>query len=266
MGWRFVHLCAAIALLTACAGGRSRRSAHGDLRYADTETAAKARHAAWVAQQGTASATASVLVQAAPVILGLMQRHHTADELEERLAECAVQAERQGNARFFEGRPPTRKECGEVVGRDRCGNPITRAMQLGKQKHVLVLQCAEEVLKELWAAPYSIEQRYRYYPNAKLVETISLEKEARMLADGCTDELRGTIKPDLVLHGDRNLLKAVLTLDFKFPCPQSNEPQWTPYREGSPYAGQTQKKVYEDALGGRALLVSPDKGVMRSRP
>ncbi|NOK12364.1 hypothetical protein [Corallococcus exercitus] len=262
MGWRLVPLCAASALLTACAGGGTRRSAHGDLRFVDTETAARVRHAALVAEQGTASATASVLVQAAPVILGLMQRHHTADELEERLAACAVHAERQGNARFFEGRPPTRKECGEVVGRDRCGNPITRAMQLGKQKHVLVLQCAEEVLKELWAAPYSIEQRYRYYPNAKIVETISREKEARMLADGCTDELRGTIKPDLVLHADRNLLKSALTLDFKFPCPESNRPQWTDYGEGSPYNGSTQEQVYEEALGGDALLVSPRLGVV----
>ena len=255
-------LCAVFALLTACAGGSSRRSAHGDLRFVDTETAAKLRHAAVVAEQGASSTSASTLVQAAPVILGLMQRGHTADELEERLAECAVQAERQGNARFFQDRPPTRQECREVVGRDRCGNPITRAMQLGKQKHVLVLQCAEEVLKQLWAAPYSIEQRYRYYPNARFVETISREKEARMLADGCTDELRGTIKPDLVLYADRNLLKAALTLDFKFPCPESNEPQWTRYGESSPYIGRTQEQVYEEALGGKARLVSPRKGVV----
>ncbi|MHA7634733.1 hypothetical protein [Corallococcus sp. M7] len=194
-----------------------------------------------------------------------MQQDHSADELEERLAECAVQAERPGNARFFENRPPTRQECREVVGRDRCGNPITRAMQLGKQKHVLVLQCAEEVLKELWAAPYSIEQRYRYYPNARFVETISREKEARMLAEGCTDELRGTIKPDLVLHADRNLLESALTLDFKFPCPESNEPQWTLYGESSPYKGQTQEQIYQEALGGKALLVSPQTGVVPRR-
>ncbi|WP_375742542.1 hypothetical protein NR800_26450 [Corallococcus interemptor] len=260
-----VKLCAAVALLTGCAGGSARRSAHGDLRFVDTETAARLRHAAVVAEQGASSTTASVLVQVAPVILGLMQQDHGADELEERLVECAVQAERLGNARFFQNRPPTRQECSEVVGRDRCGNPITRAMQLGKQKHVLVLQCAEEVLKELWAAPYSIEQRYRYYPNARFVETISREKEARMLAEGCTDELRGTIKPDLVLHADRNLLRSALTLDFKFPCPESNEPRWTEYGTSSPYAGKTQKKVYEGALGGRALLVSPRDGVV-NRP
>ncbi|WP_434345492.1 hypothetical protein ACN6A1_25680 [Myxococcus virescens] len=77
-------------------------------------------------------------------------------------------------------------------------------------------------LKKLWPAPFSIEQRYRYYPNARLVESLSKEKEARLIADGCTDELRGTIKPDLVLHENRSLLlKSVLTLDFKFPCPDT---------------------------------------------
>ncbi|RYZ15927.1 MAG: hypothetical protein EOO70_05700 [Myxococcaceae bacterium] len=237
----------------------------------DTETAGRARHAAYLAEQASAQAAtraiASPLVRAIPpAVLALMQREHVADELEERLAECAVQAEQVGNARYFQGRPPTRQECGEVVEQDRCGKPVTRAMQLGKQKHVLALECAEQVLKELWPAPFSIEQRYRYYPNARFLETISREKEARLIAEGCTEELRGTIKPDLVLHGDRNLLKAALTLDFKFPCPDSNRPQWTRYGGSSPYANQTQQDVYEEALGGRALLVAPKTGVKVQQP
>ncbi|RKH54696.1 hypothetical protein D7W81_37860 [Corallococcus aberystwythensis] len=231
----------------------------------DTETAGKARYAAYVAEQAAASATravASPLLRAIPpAVLALMQREHAADELEKRLADCAVQAEQVGNARFFEGRPPTRQECSEVVEKDRCGNPVTRAMQLGKQKHVLALECAEQVLKERWPAPFSIEQRYRYYPNARMVETISPEKEARLIAEGCTEELRGTIKPDLVLHEGRNLLKAALTLDFKFPCPDSNQPQWTAYGPSSPYFGQDQGKVYKAALDGQALLISPKFGV-----
>ncbi|WP_233597231.1 hypothetical protein [Corallococcus sp. CA041A] len=87
------------------------------------------------------------------------------------------------------------------------------------------------------------------------------EKEARLIADGCTEELRGTIKPDIVLHGDRNLLEAALTLDFKFPCPGTNQPQWTPYGPSSPYFGQNQGQVYKTALGGQALLISPRFGV-----
>ncbi|NNB94881.1 hypothetical protein HJC10_07140 [Corallococcus exiguus] len=232
----------------------------------DSETAGKARHAAYVAEQASARAAtqaiASPLVKAIPpAVLALMQQDHDANELEKQLAACAVQAEQLGNARYFENRPPTRQECAEVVEQDRCGKPVTRAMQLGKQKHVLALQCAEAVLKELWPAPYSIEQRYRYYPNARFLETISREKEARLIAEGCTEELRGTIKPDIVLHGDRDLLKSALTLDFKFPCPDTNQPQWTPYGPSSPYFGQNQGQVYKIALDGQALLISPRFGV-----
>lgn len=253
-------------LLTACAGG-PRHSRHGDLGFVDSDTAAKARYAAYVTEQATASATraaASPLLQAIPpALLALMQQDHAADELEKQLAACAVQAEQVGNARFFHDRPPTRQECGEIVEKDRCGNPVTRAMQLGKQKHVLALQCAEGVLKKLWPAPFSIEQRYRYYPYARMVESISKEKEARLIADGCTDELRGTIKPDIVLHENRSLLlKSVLTLDFKFPCPGSNLPQWTRYGSNSPFADDLQGEVYEKALGGPAMLISPAKGIM----
>ncbi|GMT98102.1 hypothetical protein KH5H1_22210 [Corallococcus caeni] len=148
-----------------------------------------------------------------------------------------------------------------MVETDRCGKPVTRAMQLGKRKHVLALACAEQVLKELWPAPFSIEQRYRYYPNARMVETVSRKEEARLIAEGCTEELRGTLKPDLVLHGDHNLLKAVLILDFKFPCPDSNAPRWTEYGSNNPYAYESQGAIYEKALGGQALLVSPKAGM-----
>ncbi|RKH79692.1 hypothetical protein D7X99_24230 [Corallococcus sp. AB032C] len=237
----------------------------------DSETAGKARHAAYVAEQSSARAAtqamASPLVKAIPpAVLALMQQDHDADVLEKQLAACAVQAERLGNARYFENRPPTRQECAEVVEKDRCGKPVTRAMQLGKQKHVLALQCAEAVLKELWPAPFSIEQRYRYYPNARFLETISREKEARLIAEGCTEELRGTLKPDIVLHGDRDLLKSALTLDFKFPCPDTNLPNWTQYGPGSPYEGMSQKTLYQEALGGQALLISPRYGIREVKP
>ena len=236
----------------------------------DSETAGKARHAAYVAEQASARAAtqamASPLVRAIPpAVLALMQKdHHEADELEKQLAACAVQAEQVGNARYFQDRPPTKQECAEVVEKDRCGNPVTRAMFLGRQKHVLALACAEQVLKQLWPAPFSIEQRFRYYPHARMVESISKEKEARLISNGCTEELRGTIKPDIVLHENRTqLLKAVLILDFKFPCPDTNLPQWTQYGRGSPYEDMSQKTLYQNALGGQALLVSPRRGIER---
>jgi hypothetical protein len=145
---------------------------------------------------------------------------------------------------------------------DGCSALITRAMLLGRKKHEVALECAREVLEELWPAPFSLEQRYRYYPNAEFLESVSPEEEARLIALGCTRELWRTIKPDIVLHADRaQLLKAVLILDFKFPCPETNEPQWTRYGETSAYAGFDQGKIYEKALGGRALLISPRKRV-----
>ncbi|AKJ08493.1 Hypothetical protein AA314_10119 [Archangium gephyra] len=49
---------------------------------------------------------------------------------------------------------------------DGCTEPITRAMLLGRQKHDLALACARDVLTRLWPAPFSIEQRYRYYGTA----------------------------------------------------------------------------------------------------
>ncbi|RYZ11583.1 MAG: hypothetical protein EOO70_09645 [Myxococcaceae bacterium] len=243
----------ACALLAACASRSTLRL--------DTHTVGNVRHAAALAQgitaQGATRAGASILVQYAPVMLALMQSHNAVGELEEHLAACVVQAEERGNSLFFQGRPPTREECQEELDQDECGRPITRAMRLGQQKHVLALECAREVLDELWPAPYSIEQRYRFYPNARFVETLSPEKEASIIAKGCTEELRGTIKPDLVLHADRNLLRAALILDFKFPCPETNPPRWTPYGDSSPYAGKNQGEVYKAALGGEVLLISP---------
>ncbi|RYZ41574.1 MAG: hypothetical protein EOO71_11460 [Myxococcaceae bacterium] len=241
-------------MLTACASGPTLRL--------DTYTVGNARHAAALAEgiaaQGATRVGASILVQYAPVMLALMQDHNAVGELDERLKACAVHADERGNALFFNNnRAPTRAECLEELAQDECGRPITRAMRLGQQKHVLALECARKVLEELWPAPFSIEQRYRFYPTARFVETISPEKEASIIAQGCTEQLWGSIKPDIALHADRNLLKAVLTLDFKFPCPDTNPPRWTPYGTSSPYSGKDQGVIYKEALGGRAMMISP---------
>lgn len=165
------------------------------------------------------------------------------------------------NSRYFGDRPPTRAECGEEMVVDGCPKPITRAMLLGQEKHALALQCVREVLEELWPASFSIEQRYRYFPNAGVLETVSREEEARLIAQSCTRELWRTIKPDIVLHADHNPLQGVLILDFKFPCPPTNPPQWTRYRDKSAYSDRTQDAIYEGALKGRPLLISPLRGV-----
>jgi hypothetical protein len=255
------------ALLAACAS-HPQRSGRRDLRL-DTETVGKVRHAAAITQGASpgastaATAVASTLVQAAPILLTLLESDNAVGDLEEQLVECARLAERQVNAQFFGNRSPTRQECGEEVFLDGCPGPITRARHLGKLKHDVAFLCAQEILQRLWPAPFSINQRYRYYPNAKLVETVSREEEARLMAQGCTRELWRTIQPDIVLHADRSSLRqSVLTLDFKFPCPSTNEPQWTEYGQNSAYAGYTQGEIYSQALGGKAMIISPQRGVI----
>jgi hypothetical protein len=261
------HLLLTVALLTGCASS-PQRSARRDLRFVDTETAGRLRHAAAVGEAASAVAPAAAtktltasLVVLVPALVTLLESDNKVNDLEERLQECARHAERTVNASYFGGRPPTRAECGEELRVDGCVKPITRAMLLGREKHVLALQCASKVLEELWPRPFSIEQRYRYYQQAGFVETVSKVEEERLIALGCTRELWRTIKPDIVLHGDYNLLRAVLTLDFKFPCPDTNEPRWTEYGDGSAYSGSNQGKIYKEALGGEALLISPRGGV-----
>jgi hypothetical protein len=230
----------------------------------DTETVGRVRHAAAISKGASSvastatAAVASTLAQTAPILLTLLDGDNAVGEMEEQLVECAKRAERQINSQFFGNRAPTRQECGEEVLVDGCKAPITRAMHLGKLKHDIALPCAQRVLEQLWPAPFSIEQRYRYYPNAKFVETVTREEEARLIDQGCTHDLWRTIKPDIVLHADRSSLRqSVLTLDFKFPCPGTNQPQWTRYGESSAYYGNTQREIYKDALGGEALIISP---------
>jgi hypothetical protein len=264
--WKSLLLVASV-LLGACAGS-PQRAPPGDLRFVDTETAGRMRHAAAVgrgagtlAPAATRAVAASILAEFVPVLVTMLESDNAVGELEERLVECARLAERQVNARYFGNRAPTRQECGEEVAVDGCGARITRAMQLGQQKHEVALQCARQVLEELWHWPYSLEQRYRYYPNARLLETVSRQEEARLIKAGCTQELWRTIKPDVVLHPDHGLLRSVLTLDFKFPCPSSNPPLWRRYGADSAYAKSNQGQVYKDALGGQPLLISPQRGV-----
>ncbi|WP_164013787.1 hypothetical protein [Pyxidicoccus trucidator] len=261
-----VLLLLASALLAACAGS-PHRAPHGELRFVDTETAGRLRHAAAVGRGAgglspvTSRTVASLLVELVPILVTVLTSDLAVVEFQERLVECARLAERRVNASHFGNRAPTRQECGEEVEVDGCGARVTRAMQLGQQKHEVALQCAREALEELWPGQFSLEQRYRYYPNARMLESVSREEEARLIAQRCTRELWRTIKPDLVLHAGGNLLRSLLTLDFKFPCPDTNEPRWTRYGKTSAYFGFDQREIYKEALGGEALMISPQTGV-----
>ena len=264
---RLARLLLTSVLLGACATSpqHSGLAPRGDLRF-DTESVARARYAGLM--RGTTGTTASsttalavgatTLVLATPLVMAVL--HHDKDkakELQERLVECARQAEHRVNFPLFGHRPPTRAECGEELEVDGCAEPITRAMLLGRQKHTLALACARDVLAQLWPAPFSIEQRYRFYRHAQVLETISQQREQQLIKEDCTEKLWSSIKPDIVLHADSNLLQAVLTLDLKFPCPPSNPPQWTRYGKTSAYGNSTQDAIYKKALGGDVFLLTP---------
>lgn len=258
--WRLARLLLTSILLGACATspGHPGTASRGALRL-DSESVARARYAGLLRGTTTTSlAVGSTLVLATPVVLAVF--NHNQDkvaELQERLAECARMAEHQVNSEHFGNRPPTREECGEELEVDGCAEPITRAMLLGRQKHDLALACARDVLTRLWPRPFSIEQRYRYYRHSRILETISREQEQQFIERGCTAELWSSIKPDIVLHSDYNLLQAALIIDLKFPCPSSNDPTWRSYAKKSAYAGLTQGQVYQQALDGRVFMLTP---------
>lgn len=246
-----------VLLLGACVAAppSSRRS----FRF-DTETASRLRHATPVESTTRVLTTVAAGVtrsRLAPVLLGLLPGDEAVNELELRLVQCAREAERRIHQPLFGDRTPTREECGEEVDVDGCGQPITQAMALGRKKHALALECARSVLQRYWPKPFSIEQRYRFFRHARFIETLSAEEEKRLLSEGCTQKLWRTIKPDLVLHASDSPLRAVLVLDFKFPCPETNSPRWTRYGRDSAYPGATQGEIYREALRAEALLVSP---------
>ncbi|WP_157775411.1 hypothetical protein [Melittangium boletus] len=178
--------------------------------------------------------------------------------IERELTECAGLARSEVLERYMEGRPPTPEEChekGNFGGRYR-----TRAMFLGEEMHRVALACAESRLKVLRPGGFSVEPRYTYNQQTRKWEFMSAEKEAMLLDEGCFGELRGTIKPDIVIHSGNPLL-AQAVYDFKFPCVRIYEGHWCKYTNG-PHQGLMQDAVYYDALLVKPLRILPRIGVM----
>lgn len=265
-------LLTSMTLLSACATvpSSSGTSSRGALRL-DTYSTYCAKNPADCAEgAGTHAASKSLSVassasRGAPIAATLVLRDtEPEDELERRLVDCAVQADQKVNHRWFGDRRPTDDECLERVDVevDGCMESMRRAAALGREKHIEALACARKVLDEVWGDLYSIEQRYRFYRQNRLLERVSSEEEKRLLEQGCTQELWRTIKPDIVLHVRDNRRLACRVFDFKFPCLEGKQPQWTQYGETSAFAGSDQGTIYTEALGCKAVMISP-KGVFR---
>lgn len=182
--------------------------------------------------------------------------------VEQILADCANEASAEVNARLLGGRRPTARECQEVVGKDARGQPVTRAMQLGAEKHRVALECARHQLGEEVPDRFSLEPRYQYDPRtgrARLLEPTQVDEWIR---DGLLHKLLGTLVPDVVLHDKGNPLKVQAVYDFKFPCATGNPPSWSTYPPNHPYAEFNQGKIYDEALG-KAARVVPGFGIIR---
>ncbi len=177
-------------------------------------------------------------------------------DVEKALKKCAELANELVNHRRLGG-DPTRAQCEEVVGRDGNGNEVTRAMQLGEEKHAEARKCAEERLGGLLPGRFSLEQRYRYDPTTRQKELVSEEERQTLLRKGQGKKLKGTLVPDVVIHSG-NPLEVQAVYDFKFPCLSTSLPKWTIYsEEGHPFRDRTQGSVYEEVFGVNAMRVTP---------
>ena len=128
--------------------------------------------------------------------------------------------------------------------------------------HEVARACAEERLRRLRPGRYSLEQRYRYDRQTGEKELVTSEEEKALEASGNGGELKGTLKPDVVIHeGDPLDVQAIY--DFKFPCVSTDRvPRWTDYPPGHPYHGSNQGDMYEEALGPAPMRIVPRLGVV----
>ncbi|HEX5749904.1 MAG TPA: hypothetical protein VFZ09_26975 [Archangium sp.] len=182
----------------------------------------------------------------------------TRSSIEQALVECVEWAHGEVNRQRFGGQSPSREQCREELpGADPCGKKVTRAMQLGTEKHALARQCVEQKLNARIPGRFSLDQRYRYDPRTGQRQLISREEARTLLQQGCGEELKGTIVPDVVIHTG-NPLEVLAVYDFKFPCPISNPPDWREYANGS-----LQGDTYRQILGVGPDLVAPIWKIIR---
>lgn len=203
---------------------------------------------------GTAMATGTLIAAATLASDEALLPVTTRDAVEKALKECALEAHEAVNRKHFGGEP-TRSQCREVLGKDPHGNNITRATQIGQEKHRAARACVEERLGETFPGRFSLEQRYRYDREAQRIELVSDQERIASLRQNQGLDLKGTLAPDVVIHtGDP--LKPQAVYDFKFPCLRMTAPVWTVYPPGHPHEDRTQGMVYQEAFGS-ASRVTP---------
>jgi hypothetical protein len=154
--------------------------------------------------------TVKGLVEVAETVQGVLTLKDFLDEaevarVEDVLVRCAKEADVQVNEREYgQGKYPSDTECERVVGKNKHGEALTRAMQLGTMKHELAFACLERELGQEFSDHLTREPRYGKKPPG----------EQYVL----TEEGTGSLLPDVVLHLVRDANKIQFVYDFFFPC------------------------------------------------
>ncbi|MCY1075391.1 hypothetical protein [Archangium lansingense] len=195
----------------------------------------------------------------ATAVLKVMLDETAKKTIEEELEKCANQARTEVLLRYpkqFKGPAPDASECKQETKSQ--GRRVTWAMRLGIEMHEVARKCAEEALSRVRPGRFSLEQRYRITDmETGEKELVSAEEEQVLEESGNGGELKGTLKPDVVIH-EGDPLHAQAVYDFKFPCVDTGSmPKWTPYPPGHPFAGSTQGRMYLDFIAPIAGRIMP---------
>lgn len=255
--------CLVLALLlSACGAAGPRRGAPGSYSQSLDSFSNTCGRNPMSCPEGLAASQRSADFAASVVAAGRILDAALQQSLEQLMLECALQADFAVNERHFGGNP-TPQQCAEVVGKDSQGNPVTRAMVLGREKHLAALACVQQKLDSLRPGGFSLNQRYRYNPATGRWEPLSRSQVQALLRAG-GQALIGTLEPDVVIH--TGLPAEVLdAYDFKFPCPGSKPATWRQYSVGHPHHPKHQGVLYEEAFGVNPAKVAPRWGVTRLR-
>jgi hypothetical protein len=197
-------------------------------------------------------------------VLKVVFNETTKKSIEEELEKCADLARTEVLLRYpkqFKGPAPDADECKQETKSQ--GRRVTWAMRLGIEMHEVARKCAEEGLGKVHPGGFSLEQRYRIIDlETGEKELVSTEEERALEESGNGGELKGTLKPDVVIH-EGDPLNAQAAYDFKFPCGEnSDRPDWGRYPKGHPLAKYTQKTAYERYIAPLVARIIPWIGVL----
>lgn len=210
-----------------------------------------------VRQAGTSVATAAALWK-------LFESQQ--NSIEEKLEKCADQARAEVLDRHrgrFKKETPDSDECRQET-QSGTGRKVTWAQRLGEEMHAAARDCADAELMALRKGRYSLEQRYRIIDLATGEKRlVTAAEEEALVNSGNAGELKGTVKPDVVIH-EGDPLNAQAAYDFKFPCGEKGKPpEWSRYPKDHPFARQTQQDVYEKYIAPFVARVIPWLGVVQ---